>query len=88
MRIMTRETPVGELVPVCGRDVMYPAVEIHLKRDDGTDTILAVVEYDVLDDKLRWVRWPNLNESDADPVVFAMSRREVEAQIKQGRKRQ
>lgn len=88
MRIMTRETPVGALVPVCGGDTLYPAVEIHLKRDDGTDIILAVVEYDTTDDKLRWVRWPNLNESNADPVVFAMSKQEVEEQIKQGQKGQ
>lgn len=80
-RIVTRETPVGELVPSCGGDTMYPSAEIRLKRDDGTDILLGVIEYDMHEDKLRWVRWDNLNEGDADPVVFSLSKKEIERQI-------
>ena len=44
-RIVTRTTPVGELVPTCGGDVNYPAVEVRLRTDDGDEVLLGVIEF-------------------------------------------
>lgn len=79
--IVTRETPVGELVPTCGGDLAYPAVEIRLKTKDD-EILLGVIEYDKNAQTLNWVRWPDLVNEDADPVRFTMTRKEILRQLK------
>lgn len=78
---VTRETPVGELVPVCGGDIAYPAVEIRLKTKDD-EVLLGVIEYDKHTNTLNWVRWPDLVNEDAEPVVFKMKKSEILKQLK------
>lgn len=80
-QIVTRETPVGELVPTCGGDLAYPAVEIRLKTEDD-EVLLGVIEYDKNNHTLNWVRWPDLVNEDAEPVRFTMTRKEVLRQLK------
>lgn len=81
-RIITRETPVGELVPTCGGDLAYPAVEIRLKTDEGDEILIGVIEYDRNKDTLNWLRWGTLVNDDADPVVFSMTKDEILRQLK------
>lgn len=81
-RILTRTTPVGELVPSCGGDLAYPAVEIRLKTDDGEEVLIGVIEYDKNKDTLNWLRWGSLVQDDEEPVVFRMTKAEVMRQLK------
>ena len=85
-RILTRTTPVGELVPTCGGDLAYPSVEIHLKTDDGHKILIGVIEYDKNTDTLNWIRWGSLVLDDEAPVVFRMTKAEILKQI-EARKR-
>ena len=85
-RILTRTTPVGELVPTCGGDLAYPSVEIHLETDDGDKILIGVIEYDKNKDELNWIRWGSLEHDAAEPVVFRMTKAEILKQI-EARKR-
>lgn len=80
-RIVTRTTPVGELVPTCGGDLAYPAVEVRLKTEDD-EVLLGVIEYDKTTDTLNWLAWPSLDDSDADPVKISMTKGEIMRQLK------
>ena len=80
-RIITRETPVGELVPTCGGDRSYPAVEIRLKTKDD-EVLIGVIEYDKHNDTLNWIRWPDLVNDDAEPVRFSMQKEEILKQLR------
>ena len=80
-RIITRETPVGELVPTCGGDRAYPSVEIRLKTQDD-EVLLGVIEYDTHKQTLNWIRWPDLVNDDAEPVRFSMQKEEILKQLK------
>ena len=81
-RIVTRTTPVGELVPTCGGDLTYPSAEIHLETDDGDKILIGVIEYDKNKDTLNWIRWGSLEHDDAEPVVFRMTKAEILRQLK------
>ena len=81
-RIVTRTTPVGELVPTCRGDVNYPAVEVRLRTDDGDEVLLGVIEYDKIDDTLNWLAWPSLDDSDADPKRISVGKEEILRQLK------
>lgn len=81
VRIITRETPVGTLVPICGGDLAYPAVEIRLQTQDD-EVILGVIEYDKHKDTLNWIRWPDLVNDDAEPVRFSMQKEEILKQLR------
>ena len=81
-RIVTRITLVGELVPTCGGDVNYPAVEVRLRTDDGDEVLLGVIEYDKIDDTLNWLAWPSLDDSDADPKRISVGKAEILRQLK------
>ena len=81
-RIVTRTTPVGELVPTCGGDVNYPAVEVRLRTDDGDEVLLGVIEYSKVDDTLNWLAWPSLDDSDADPKRISVGKADILRQLK------
>lgn len=81
-RIITRTTPVGELVPTCGGDLAYPSAEVRLRTEDGDEVLLGVIEYDKTNDTLNWLAWPSLDDSDADPVKISMQKKEILRQLK------
>ena len=78
---VTHETPVGALVPVCRGGLNNPAVEIHLMTPDYDDVLLGLVEFDVSDRTLNWVRWNTLESDDSDPVRFSLGIDEIRRQL-------